>query len=163
VDQYVNDIVHWQTRRVSHEADFTAQRFRRADVTCEQVTTFIADYLAGELNAATTLAVEQHLQGCSDCLAFLNTYRKTVDTLRSLRDADIPPELQERVRRFLSGPRFESTHSCVGNFFRRALLKQARDKITAGCSRAMDALYRGVRQQIEAIRRNLCRRGSVTT
>lgn len=70
-------------------------------MTCEQLTTFIADYLAGELDAETTLAFEQHLQGCSDCLPFLNTYRKTIDTVRSLRDADIPPELQDRVRRFL--------------------------------------------------------------
>jgi anti-sigma factor RsiW len=70
-------------------------------VTCEQLTTFITDYLTGDLDAETTLAFEQHLQGCSDCLPFLNTYRKTIDTVRSLRDADIPPELQDRVRRFL--------------------------------------------------------------
>ena len=70
-------------------------------MTCEQVTAFIADYLAGELDAEAALAFEQHLQGCSDCLPFLNTYRKTIDAVRSLRDADIPPELQNRVRRFL--------------------------------------------------------------
>jgi hypothetical protein len=27
VDQRANDVVHWQTRRVTHEADFAAQRF----------------------------------------------------------------------------------------------------------------------------------------
>ena len=70
-------------------------------MTCEQLTTFIADYLAGELDAEITLAFEQHLQGCSECLPFMNTYRKTVDTVRSLRDADIPPERQDRVRRSL--------------------------------------------------------------
>jgi anti-sigma factor RsiW len=70
-------------------------------VTCEQLTTFIADYLAGELDAETTSAFEQHLRGCSDCIPFLNTYRKTIDAVRSLRDADIPPELTDRVRRFL--------------------------------------------------------------
>jgi anti-sigma factor RsiW len=70
-------------------------------VTCEQLTTFIADYIAGKLDTETTLAFEQHLQGCSDCLPFLNTYRKTIDAVRSLRDVDIPPELQNRVRRFL--------------------------------------------------------------
>jgi anti-sigma factor RsiW len=35
-------------------------------VTCEQLTTFITDYLTGNLDAETTLAFEQHLQGCSD-------------------------------------------------------------------------------------------------
>jgi hypothetical protein len=60
-------------------------------VTCEQLTTFIADYIAGKLDVETTLAFEQHLQGCSDCIPFLNTYRQTIDAVRSLCDADIPP------------------------------------------------------------------------
>jgi anti-sigma factor RsiW len=101
VEQRANDVVHWQTRLVTHHADFAVQRLRRVDVTCEQLTTFIADYIAGKLDTETTLAFEQHLQGCSDCLPFLNTYRKTIDAVRSLREADIPPELQDRVRRFL--------------------------------------------------------------
>jgi anti-sigma factor RsiW len=70
-------------------------------VTCEQLTAFIADYLAGELDAETTLAFEEHLLGCSECISFLNTYRKTIDAIRSLRNEDIPPEMQDRVRRFL--------------------------------------------------------------
>jgi anti-sigma factor RsiW len=79
----------------------SAPEDRRADVTCEQLTTFIADYLAGELDAETTSAFEQHLRDCSDCVPFLNAYRKTIDAIRSLRDADIPPELADRVGRFL--------------------------------------------------------------
>ncbi len=113
-------------------------------MTCEELTAFIADYLTGKLNTGTTLAFEQHLQGCADCIPFLNTYRKTIDAFRSLRDADIPPELQDRVRRFLSGQRFESTSKLVGNFFPRKLLKQARGRITACSGRARDAAYRVV-------------------
>ena len=60
-------------------------------MTCEQLATSIADYMAGELDVETTLAFEQHLQGYSDCLPFLKTYRKTIDAVRSPRDADIPP------------------------------------------------------------------------
>ena len=70
-------------------------------MTCEELTAFIGDYLAAKLDAETTVAFGQHLQGCSDCMSFLNTYRKTLDAVRSLRDADIPPELQDRVRQFL--------------------------------------------------------------
>ncbi len=84
----------------------------RANVTCEQLTTFIADYPAGKLDAETTWAFEQHLRDCSDCVPFLNTYRKTIDAVRSLRDADIPPELTERVRRVLQQRR-------AGTFFRK--------------------------------------------
>jgi anti-sigma factor RsiW len=70
-------------------------------VTCEQLTAFIADYLAGELDPETTLAFEEHLLGCPECISFLNTYRKTIDAVRSLRNEAIPPEMQNRVRRFL--------------------------------------------------------------
>jgi anti-sigma factor RsiW len=42
-------------------------------VTCEQVTASNTDYLAGELDAETTSAFKQYLQGCSDCLPSLNT------------------------------------------------------------------------------------------
>jgi hypothetical protein len=70
-------------------------------VTCEQLTSFVPAHLAGKLDAETTLAFAQHLQGCSDCLSFLNTYRKSIDAVRSLRDPDVPPELYDRVRRSL--------------------------------------------------------------
>jgi len=72
-------------------------------VRCEQLTAFIADYLDGELASETTLAFEEHLYGCSECSSFLNTYRRTIDAVRSLRDRNIPPEMQDRVRRFLDG------------------------------------------------------------
>ena len=74
-------------------------------MTCEQLTAFLADYLAGGLAAETTLAFEAHLDGCSECISFLNTYRRTIGAVRSLRDGDIPPEMQDRVRRFLDNRR----------------------------------------------------------
>jgi anti-sigma factor RsiW len=70
-------------------------------VTCEQLTAFIADYLAGGLDPETALAFEEHLYGCSDCTAFLNTYRRTIDVVRSLRSEDIPHDMQDRVRQCL--------------------------------------------------------------
>ena len=71
-------------------------------MTCEELTAFIGDYLAAKLDAETTVAFGQHLQGCSDCMSFLNTYHKTLDAVRSLRRRrEFPPELQDRVRQFL--------------------------------------------------------------
>ena len=70
-------------------------------MTCEQLTAFIADYLAGELDPETTQALEEHLYGCSDCTAFLHTYRRTIDVVRSSGGADIPHDIQDRVRRCL--------------------------------------------------------------
>jgi predicted anti-sigma-YlaC factor YlaD len=68
VDQRGNNVVQWQTWWVSHEADFSAQRFRRGEVTCEELTVLIGDYLTAKLDAETTMAFDQHLQGCSDCM-----------------------------------------------------------------------------------------------
>jgi anti-sigma factor RsiW len=70
-------------------------------ITCDQVTTLLIDYVAGALNPATTLVLEQHLHNCRDCVAFLRTYRESIRLTRSLRYEDIPGELQERVHAFL--------------------------------------------------------------
>ena len=71
------------------------------NLSCEQVVGFIADYLTGTLDPETTAAFEVHLRGCDDCVAFLNTYQRTIAAIRSLRFDDIPAEMEARVRRFL--------------------------------------------------------------
>ena len=72
-----------------------------APITCEQVTALLIDYVAGDLDPASTLVLEQHLQNCPDCVAFLRTYRESICRTRTLRYEDIPGELQDRVRAFL--------------------------------------------------------------
>lgn len=74
----------------------------RADTAiCREITNLLLDYMAGELNPETVAAFEDHLHLCPDCVAFLNTYKKTVQVTRSLRYESIPAELERRVRRFL--------------------------------------------------------------
>ena len=79
----------------------TQQAKSRASVTCKRVASLIADYLAGDLDAATTFAFERHLLECPDCVSFLNTYKKTIQAARSLRYEDIPAEMKKRTRQFL--------------------------------------------------------------
>jgi anti-sigma factor RsiW len=66
-------------------------------VTCEQATALLIDYITGELDPATTLVLEQHLERCVDCVFFLRTYKETIRTTRTLRYDDMPGELQDRV------------------------------------------------------------------
>jgi hypothetical protein len=66
-------------------------------ITCEQVTALLIDYGTGELDPATMLVLEQHVQNCPDCVAFLRTYRESIRLTRTLRYEDIPGELQDRV------------------------------------------------------------------
>jgi anti-sigma factor RsiW len=68
-----------------------------ASITCAQATALLIDYIAGELDPATTLVLERHLERCVDCVAFLRTYKETISTTRTLRYEDMPEELQDRL------------------------------------------------------------------
>lgn len=74
---------------------------RRSDVTCQQVTGLILNYVTGELNPRATLAFKAHLRGCPDCIAFLVTYQQTIQATKSLRYEAISPAMRKRVRQFL--------------------------------------------------------------
>src|SRR5574341_555006 len=65
--------------------------------TCRRVTSLIAAYLGGELDPAAVSAFEAHVRDCDDCVAFLNTYRKSVEATRRLRYDTLPPKLQDRA------------------------------------------------------------------
>ena len=52
-------------------------------VTCEEEIALIADYLSSSLSSRVLRTFEEHLQGCHDCTAFLQTYKKTIEVTRS--------------------------------------------------------------------------------
>jgi len=62
-----------------------------------EIVDLLADYLDGGLPPDTARALETHLEGCSPCIGFVNTYRGTIDAAKKLRDATIPPELKQRL------------------------------------------------------------------
>jgi anti-sigma factor RsiW len=72
---------------------------------CQECLDLLVDYLEGELSPERALALEIHLELCPPCVAFLNTYRGTVDLARTLRADDIPPELTQRLIDFLTRER----------------------------------------------------------
>jgi anti-sigma factor RsiW len=55
--------------------------------TCEDETALIADYLSSSLSLQVTAAFEKHLQVCPDCVAFLTTYKKTIEATRAFLKA----------------------------------------------------------------------------
>lgn len=50
--------------------------------TCKQEVAFIGRYLASELSSRESAAFECHLSLCPDCVAFLQTYKATVQLTR---------------------------------------------------------------------------------
>lgn len=55
----------------------------RQNRTCKDEVALIADYLAGSLDPTVLAMFEEHLDQCLDCAAFLNTYKKTIETTKS--------------------------------------------------------------------------------
>ena len=68
---------------------------------CRRVTTLIIDYLSGALDLQTRAVWNSHLYDCRDCVPFLETYRKSIEALRSLPSKEISLEARNRIRRTL--------------------------------------------------------------
>lgn len=51
-------------------------------MTCRQEVDFLSLYLSAGLNARERTAFENHLAVCGDCIAFLKTYKATVELTR---------------------------------------------------------------------------------
>jgi epoxyqueuosine reductase QueG len=71
------------------------------EVQCRRIAELLGDYLEGTLPKRTAELIEWHIDGCGPCIAFINTYRGTVNATRMLRAVEIPPELKTRLVRVL--------------------------------------------------------------
>jgi hypothetical protein len=69
--------------------------------TCKQIATLVFDYLNDTLESCVKRAFMEHLAICPDCVAFLNTYRKTVELTRLVRAEDLPPKIRDNILAFL--------------------------------------------------------------
>jgi anti-sigma factor RsiW len=74
---------------------------------CRQIAELLGEYFDGTLPKATRELVEWHIEGCPPCVAFVNTYRGTVNATRRLTDVPIPPELKSRLLKVLKARQAE--------------------------------------------------------
>ena len=51
--------------------------------TCRDATELLLDFVNGELDSETGHEFEKHLEVCPDCVAFLNTYKKTIELTKT--------------------------------------------------------------------------------
>jgi anti-sigma factor RsiW len=58
---------------------------------CRQFTALLDDYLEDELPPIEAAAFKAHLSNCSDCAAYLASYRKTIGLAKEAGREDDPP------------------------------------------------------------------------
>jgi RNA polymerase sigma-70 factor (ECF subfamily) len=84
-------------------------RRRRHKHTCQELVELLCDYLEGDLPQEDRNELDRHMRECPPCMAFLKTYRRTAQICKGLRPEDIPPEVRERLEKFLQrGPSWPS-------------------------------------------------------
>lgn len=72
-------------------------------VTCQELITFLADYVDGALPVDRRAEFERHLAVCQSCQAYLASYRDTIRLARGgaaapeLRVEDVPEELVSAI------------------------------------------------------------------
>jgi anti-sigma factor RsiW len=68
-------------------------------IPCSEVIEFLWAYVAGELPPAKAGEFERHLAVCPSCVAYLDSYRKTIELERGALEADeeLPEDLINAV------------------------------------------------------------------
>lgn len=68
----------------------------------EFIMDFLSDYLDGTLNPEVVADLERHLQDCTPCVAYLETYKETRELTGRAGLVEMPPEMRARLREFLA-------------------------------------------------------------
>jgi anti-sigma factor RsiW len=66
-------------------------------ITCRELTQLLIDFVAGELAEEHRDLVEKHLHLCPPCVAYLETYKVTIQLSRQLPPGPVPAGLCERL------------------------------------------------------------------
>jgi hypothetical protein len=76
-----------------------------AKIECREIGELLVDYFEGSLPPRVKELLEWHIEACAPCVAFVNTYRGTINAAAKLREVDIPPELRQRLLAVLRSSR----------------------------------------------------------
>lgn len=64
---------------------------------CREMFARLSEYLDGELDAEACSGIDEHMEECPPCVAFLESLRRTVGLSRELPDQEIPEEMVREV------------------------------------------------------------------
>ncbi len=69
---------------------------------CKDCLDLLTEFLEGTLSPEDQKELERHFAACPPCLDFLRSYREAPRICREATAVSAPPEVRERLRRFLS-------------------------------------------------------------
>jgi anti-sigma factor RsiW len=70
-------------------------------MTCKDAIAILADYLDTVLSEESVQRFEQHLRDCPPCVAYLNTYKRTLELAAAAGRVEMPEEMKRRLRELL--------------------------------------------------------------
>ena len=70
-------------------------------INCQNIVDFCLDYIEGALPEEEQGRFKRHLQVCSDCVTFFETYRRTPEVSRQALATEMPPSVKDAVRSYL--------------------------------------------------------------
>lgn len=72
-------------------------------ITCKECIHLLLDYADGSMAPEVRRKLDEHLSACPPCQHYLRSYTSCTEMVQQLRDqeAQIPPELQLRLKTFL--------------------------------------------------------------
>jgi predicted anti-sigma-YlaC factor YlaD len=66
-------------------------------MTCEELVSYLSDYLDQELDEDLTAVAQQHLATCQNCRVVLHTTQRVIQLGQAHYQVDLPPSRRERL------------------------------------------------------------------
>lgn len=70
-------------------------------MTCREAIAMLGGDLEAAPGAAAVASLGAHIEECDECVAYLNTYRRTSGLARAAGRVEMPPGTRRRLRAFL--------------------------------------------------------------
>lgn len=71
-------------------------------LSCREILERLSEYIDEDLDPGICDEIERHMDGCSPCIAFMNTLKKTVKLYNTAgREVEIPPDVSNDLHSFL--------------------------------------------------------------
>lgn len=64
---------------------------------CQELVEIVTDYIEGVMSPTERRRFEEHLRDCPLCLEYVEQFKRTVATVGTLRDEDIPAPAREQL------------------------------------------------------------------